>query len=103
VEHEFGSQDFIYSAGLTDYLDKRLFKALIAKCHSHLRTGGTLLIGNFGPRNPDRTFMDHILQWKLIHREEDELQSLFKASGPWSRVDVLSEEQGVNLFVKAHK
>jgi len=103
VDHEFGAQDFIYSAGLTDYLDKRLFQALISKCHNQLKPGGTLIIGNFGPTNPDKTFMDHILQWKLIHRNEDELQSLFRVSGSWSRVEVLSEEQGVNLFVKARK
>ena len=103
VDHDFGPQDVIYSAGLTDYLDRRLFKALIAKSFTQLKPGGVLIIGNFGPGNPDKTFMDHILQWKLIHRDAEELRDLVRSSGTWESIDVLSEEQGVNLFVRARK
>jgi hypothetical protein len=46
VRHHIEPQDIIYSSGLCDYLDPRLFRALITRCHEHLKPGGTLLLGN---------------------------------------------------------
>ena len=103
VRQDFGFKDLIYSSGLTDYLDDRLFCALVSKSHKHLKPGGVLIIGNFGPNNREKTFMDHILQWKLIHRSSQELIRLFDTCGVWSEIDVLQEKEGVNLFVKAQK
>ncbi|MCK5544374.1 MAG: cyclic nucleotide-binding domain-containing protein [Desulfobulbaceae bacterium] len=102
VIHDIGDQDIIYSSGLTDYLDTRLFIALVSRCHEHLKPGGKLIVGNFAP-NPDRTFMDHILQWRLIYRNEEELRELFRASPFRHNVRIISEEQGVNLFAVATK
>jgi CRP-like cAMP-binding protein/SAM-dependent methyltransferase len=101
VKHNFGMLDIIYSAGLTDYLDRRLFKALVTRCYQYLKPGGVLIIGNFGPSNPNRVFMDRILQWKLIHRDEGELRQLFAETPFGSHCEVLAEQQGVNLFAKA--
>ena len=39
VSHQIGKQHIIYSAGLCDYLDRRLFQALITRCHEHLEPG----------------------------------------------------------------
>lgn len=103
VRHHFGLQDIIYSSGLTDYLDDRLFLALVNKCHEYLKPGGTLIIGNFGHENENRVFMDHILQWKLIHRSEQDLKSLFARSPFGNRVEITAEENRVNLFASASK
>lgn len=97
------TQDIIYSAGLTDYFDDRLFNALIRRCHEHLKPGGVLLIGNFAPHNPERMFMDHIMQWKLNYRDKDAIRALVAKSPFESRVEVLTEAEGVNLFLKAVK
>ncbi len=104
VQHDFGLQDVIYSAGLTDYLGTSLFKALVRQCFTHLKPGGTLIVGNFGPENPHRAFMDHLLKWELIHRSEEELLDIVRDT-PFSggAVEVLSEKHHVNLFVKAVK
>lgn len=104
VTHHFGQQDVIYSAGLTDYLGRSLFTALVRQCYEHLKPGGTLIIGNFGPANPHRAFMDHLLKWELIHRSEAELLEIF-ADTPFGSddVEILSEKHGVNLFVRAVK
>lgn len=103
IHHHYGPQDIIYSAGLTDYLDHRLFRALAIRCHAQLKPGGVLIIGNFGPANPNRAFMDHVLHWRLIHRSEDELKDLF-AGTPFKReVRIMSEGQGLNLFAIATK
>ncbi len=97
-----GMQDLIYSAGLTDYLVDKLFVRFTQCCYEHLKPGGVLIIGNFAP-NSDQTFMDNILQWKLIYRDAGELQQLFEQTDFGKNIEILSEPQGVNLFVKAHK
>ncbi len=103
MRHEYGLQDIIYSAGLTDYLDRRLFQALASRCHEHLKPGGALIIGNFSPRNRNRVIMDHIFHWKLIHRSEEDIKELF-ANGPFgANLAILAEEEGVNLFAIAVK
>lgn len=101
VRHNFGMLDIIYSAGLTDYLDHRLFKSLVTRCYEHLKPGGVLVVGNFGPNNPNRIFMDRILQWKLIHRNEAELKQLFAETPFGHRCEIIAEKNGVNLFAKA--
>lgn len=103
IRHHYGLQDIIYSAGLTDYLDHRLFQALATRCHEQLKPGGVLIIGNFGPTNPNRAFMDHVLHWRLIHRSEDELRGLFAMTPFKQEVQIMTEGQGLNLFAIATK
>lgn len=103
VNHDFGQQDIIYSSGLTDYLDEKLCLKLIARCYEQLKPGGVLMVGNFSPRNPDRMFMDNILYWRLIHRDETDMHALFDASPFGGKIDIVSEEQGVNIFAIARK
>jgi SAM-dependent methyltransferase len=103
IRHNFGLHDVIYSVGLTDYLDRRLFQALLARCYEHLKPGGTIIVGNFSYMNPNRVFMDQVLHWKLIHRDEEELRNLFAASPFGRQTEIVAEEEGVNLFVVATK
>lgn len=103
VRHNFDPQDIIYSSGLTDYLDNRLFVKLIDRCYEQLRDEGVLIIGNFGPNNPNRQFMDHMLHWILMHRDARELKAIFKQTAFGDNTDVLSETHGINLFVVATK
>jgi SAM-dependent methyltransferase len=102
VSHNIGTKDLIYSAGLFDYLEPRLFCKLVDKCHEHLKPGGSLLIGNFAPHK-DMLFMDHLLHWKLIYRTREELKELFKDTKFGGDVTILEEPEKVNLFVLAHK
>jgi len=103
TRHQYELFDIIYSAGLTDYLDRRLFLAVVSRCYEHLKPGGVLIIGNFDHSNPNRVFMDHILNWKLIYRSANELSDLFAESPFGDRVQIEAEEQGVNLFAIATK
>lgn len=100
VNQQIGYQDIIYSAGLADYLEDRLFIALVDRAYEHLNKGGVLIIGNFSP-NPDQFFMDHILHWRLIYRTADQLRSLFAQTRFGRNVRVVAEDEGVNLFVEA--
>ena len=102
VSHDIGSKDLIYSAGLFDYLEPRLFCKLVDRCHEHLKPGGSLLIGNFAPHD-DMLFMDHMLQWQLIYRTQEELKELLSNTKFGDDVTILSEPAEVNLFVLAQK
>ena len=97
-------QALIYSVGLTDYLQDNYVLDLINWAHDVLEPGGTLIIGNVVPSNPTRVFMDHVLEWVLIHRSEDELRSLFARSrfGAQS-VRFVLEPAGVDLFAFCQK
>jgi len=103
LRHNLGPQDIIYSAGLADYLDGRVMLALINRCYDHLDVGGTLIIGNFSRRNKHKTFLDQILQWKIIHRSAEDLQEIFAKSHFVDSVEIAAEENGVNLFAVAKK
>ena len=66
--------------------------------HGRLKPGGEVILGNFHPRNPNKAMMDHVLEWKLIPRTEDDMQRLFAAT-PFGRCsEIVFEESGVNLF-----
>lgn len=102
VSHQLGEMDIIYSAGLCDYLDTRLFRALVNQCYKHLKPGGTLLLGNFTPY-PDSLFLDKLLKWELIYRTADDLKELFEPTQFGPDIKVISEKAGVNLFAVAVK
>jgi hypothetical protein len=104
IRHDFKLQDIIYSAGLMDYIQDNLFVKMIDRCHTQLKSGGVLILGNFGLENQNRNMMDHLLHWSLIYRDEDALQELFSNSQFGNNdILVLSEKQGINLFAVATK
>ncbi len=97
------SFDIAWSAGLFDYLNDRLFVAVAKRIRRHLKPGGWLVIGNFGPANPSRPFME-FGNWHLIHRTEDQLHQLCDLAGfPADRIRVERESTGINLFVHAQR
>lgn len=99
AKHQIEPQDIIYSAGLCDYLDDRLFKALIKQCYHHLKPGGTLILGNF-TWHKDAVFMDRILRWELVYRSREDLRRLFTGT-PFTDSTILNEDEQVNLFAFA--
>jgi extracellular factor (EF) 3-hydroxypalmitic acid methyl ester biosynthesis protein len=94
-------QDLIYSIGLMDYLNDKLVSKVIAYAYENLAPGGRVILGNFHPNNPAKEFMDHVLEWVLIHRTEEDMNRLFKNSPfgkPCSRIQF--EALGINLFAE---
>jgi hypothetical protein len=92
-------QQVIYSIGLIDYLADSHIVTLINWAYEQLLPGGTLILGNFAVGNPDQAFMEHILEWSLLHRSTDDLRALFAQSSFGDcPVEVRSEPSGVNLF-----
>jgi hypothetical protein len=72
--------------------------------HDKLRPGGRVLIANVHPRNPSRGLMDHMLDWRLTHRDEAQMSALFQKSRfaqPCSRV--VFEQEGAMLLAECRK
>jgi hypothetical protein len=68
------SLDLVYAAGLYDYLDAPVAAKLTARMFGMLRTGGRLLVANFGTSLRDAAFMDAFMDWPLIFREESDVE-----------------------------
>lgn len=77
-KNKLGQFDFAYSAGLFDYLSDRMGQALTKYMFDLLKPNGTLLITNFSANNPDRGYMEAFMDWKLIYRNQPEIESLAK-------------------------
>jgi SAM-dependent methyltransferase len=94
-------QHLVYSIGLIDYLNDKLVEKTLNYAHSVLAPGGRIIVGNFHPRNPAKEFMDHVLDWKLIHRTEEDMHRLFVASAFNRRCTKIQfEDGGINLFAE---
>jgi len=98
------NQDLVYSIGLIDYFNDKFVIAMLSYIHSLLRPGGKVVLGNFHPKNTSKAMMDYLLDWKLIHRTEDDMNRLFKASAfKQTCTNIRYEAEGINLFAEGIK
>lgn len=96
---ELEPQHLIYSIGLIDYFDDRIVTRLQTWIRGSLEPGGRSILGNFHTSNPTRGLMDHLLDWRLIHRDEGDMVRLAEAAGfAPGTTQCRLEEAGVNLF-----
>lgn len=68
--------DLAYSAGLYDYLPAAAATRLTAIMFDALRPGGRLLVANFLPDIMDLGYMEGIMDWQLIYRDDAEMRCL---------------------------
>jgi len=68
--------DLAYAAGLYDYLETGLARALTAALFRMLAPGGRLLLANFTPATYDAAFMEAFMDWRLIYRSPSEVRAL---------------------------
>ncbi len=95
--------DFVYCAGLFDYVSDRVCKRLTDLFYEWLAPGGLLLVTNVNAAKPFRYSMDYILEWHLICRNREQMQILLPeaaASAPWQ---IEADATGVNLFLEVRK
>jgi extracellular factor (EF) 3-hydroxypalmitic acid methyl ester biosynthesis protein len=93
---EYKEYDLVYSSGLFDYLSDSTSAMAGASLYQCLRPSGQLIIGNFNVGNPNQLLMDYALDWPLIYRSKDDLNSLFKNLE--GSILIESEPLGINLF-----
>ncbi|QNI31404.1 class I SAM-dependent methyltransferase [Alloacidobacterium dinghuense] len=72
-----GGFDFIYAAGLFDYLKDPVAKALVRKMCDMLNAEGVLLVANFADGLIDSGYMEAFMDWRLIYRKEQGIIGLF--------------------------
>lgn len=66
--------DLIYTLGLTDYLDARAMRLLHRMIAACLAPDGRVLLANFVPNHLATGWMDAVMDWQLIYRDEQELE-----------------------------
>ena len=101
---EVKDPDLVYSIGLIDYFNDQFVVALMNYVYNLLKLGGKIILGNFHSSNSTKSGMDHVLDWKLIHRTEEDMHRLFSESSfkrPCSNLQF--EEAGINLFAECIK
>jgi extracellular factor (EF) 3-hydroxypalmitic acid methyl ester biosynthesis protein len=94
--------DFIYCAGLFDYLALDTARALVNLWHDLLAPGGLMLIANMNDTKPFRNFIEFILDWQLIYRDSREVFS-FAPERCRETARVIQEPTSVNLFLHIRK
>ena len=90
--------DFIYCAGLFDYLTDKVCNRLIQYFVSRSRAGGRVMVTNVHKDNPERHWMEHFLEWYLIYRNEADMQRVAPAS--LTQVETYRDQTGVNVFLE---
>jgi extracellular factor (EF) 3-hydroxypalmitic acid methyl ester biosynthesis protein len=95
--------DLLYCAGLFDYLSDRICKRLINIFYDMLAPGGLLLATNVDVANPNRQTMEYVLEWHLVYRNREQLDSLKPDAAPAGAVEIKHDATGVNIFIEVRK
>jgi SAM-dependent methyltransferase len=74
--NELGAFDLVYSAGLYDYLNEDIAMTVTEAMFRSLRPGGRLIVANFAPALRDIGYMEAIMDWRLIYRDETAVAKL---------------------------
>jgi extracellular factor (EF) 3-hydroxypalmitic acid methyl ester biosynthesis protein len=92
--------DFIYCAGLFDYLPDRICKRLMTLFYQSLTPNGLVLATNVAAVSPNRGSLELILDWHLIYRDARQAMALRPEGVPEEAVRIGSDETGVNVFIE---
>lgn len=95
--------DYVYCAGLFDYLPDRICKQLISALYDLLAPGGLLLVTNVDGTRPFRNKLEFILDWNLIYRTGPQLAELRPDVVAADACTVTADLSGVNVFLEIRK
>ncbi|MGV8805007.1 MAG: class I SAM-dependent methyltransferase [Polaromonas sp.] len=90
--------DFVYCAGLFDYLSDKVCARLLQYFVQRTRSGGGVLVTNVHSSNPQIGVMEHVLEWHLIYRDEAMLESVLPE--PRGATRLYTDTTGVNVFAE---
>ncbi|QIF01569.1 class I SAM-dependent methyltransferase [Roseimicrobium sp. ORNL1] len=100
---EVGGYDFVYCAGLFDYLSDRICRRLLEVFYDLLAPGGLLVATNVDTSNPSRLWMEYVVEWHLVYRNKQQFLRLAPESAPPGSCSVSSDTTGVNIFLEVRK
>ena len=100
-----GDFDFVYAAGLFDYLNEAIAKALLSRMFSLLRYGGTMLVANFATGHVDAGYMEAFMDWRLIYRTNASMKNLVAHLGSRTPTStrVFTDQWGAITYATAEK
>ena len=90
--------DFVYCAGLFDYLSDKVCARLMQYFGLRSREGSQILVTNVHASNPERNGMEHLLEWHLIYRDERQLESVLPLQRSATRI--YKDATGANIFAE---
>ena len=73
---KLGTFDFIYAAGLYDYLAENVAVRLTERCLQMLKPGGKFLLANFARGIGVEGYMETFMNWPLIWRTDEEGEAI---------------------------
>ncbi|MEM8875156.1 MAG: class I SAM-dependent methyltransferase [Planctomycetota bacterium] len=92
--------DVVYCAGLFDYLNDKICNRLLRLFYTWCNPGGLVISTNVHPNNDVRFFLEHVLEWNLIYRDEKQMLKVAPKEGE-SRV--MCDNTGVNVFLETRR
>jgi extracellular factor (EF) 3-hydroxypalmitic acid methyl ester biosynthesis protein len=95
--------DFIYSAGLFDYLNDQVGRTIIKIGYDQLAPGGLLLITNVDPVNPIRNIMERIYEWHLIYRDNNQIAALTSELPLDAAIVIKGDPTSANMILEVRK
>ena len=98
-----GEYDFIYCAGLFDYLTDYACKQIMRIFYEWLAPGGLLVVTNVTPMAPNQGSLELILDWHLIYRNVAQVEQLCSGIIPKDEIRIRSDKTGINIFLEARK
>jgi len=93
--------DLIYASGLFDYLDDRVAALLIQRLRSRLRPRGSLILTNLTRRNDEIAYMEAIMDWWMVYRDEADLRGLVSGEAPSMRTHSVMDGRVACLELQA--
>ena len=104
VENQY---DFVYCAGLFDYLSDQVCHQILETMYRWLAPGGLLVATNvadaLNDARPYRYSMEYLLDWNLVYRNQREMEAIVPKSAPADYTRIIADSTGVNLFLEIRK
>lgn len=95
--------DYIYCAGLLDYLSDRTCKQLMNILYDWLSPGGLLVATTVDDCKPFRHMLEFVLDWHLIYRNTTKSAALIPDHAPDEGRRVSRDPTTVNIFIEVRK
>jgi hypothetical protein len=102
---KLGQFDFVYAAGLVDYLTAPVATALTSRLFEMTGPGGTLLIPNFAAGTRDSGYMEAFMDWHLIYRTHSDMRALASAlpTGAVAGIEIFDDPDATITFLMVEK
>jgi len=98
-----GNFDFVYCAGLFDYLTDSVCARLVSLFYDMVAPGGLMVVSNVERSNPSRGWMEYVVDWHLCYRDARQMTALIPKAAPPDSARITAEGIGVNIFLEVRK